>query len=99
MTLKKFTSNAAKKCIVVEYILGSDGAKKDAVQAVCVCLCVCVCHIINKAPLSLPLYLPGYHVASMKHSDALSGRMLTLCLAHDTCCTRTKVLAFVYIVV
>jgi hypothetical protein len=42
VTLKKFTSNAAKKCIVVEYILGSDGAKKDAVQAVCVCLRVCV---------------------------------------------------------
>ena len=75
MTLKKFTSNAAKKCIVVEYILGSDGAKKDAVQAVCVCLCVCVCvcvcYIINKAPPSLPLSLPGYRVASMKHSDAL----------------------------
>jgi hypothetical protein len=43
VTLKKFTSNAAKKCIVVEYILGSDGAKKDAVQAVGVCLRVCVC--------------------------------------------------------
>ena len=29
VTLKKFTSNAAKKCIVAEYIVGGGGAKKD----------------------------------------------------------------------
>ena len=28
MTLKKFTANAAKKCIVAEYILGGGGEKK-----------------------------------------------------------------------
>jgi hypothetical protein len=29
VTLKKFASNAAKKCIVAEYVVGGGGAKKD----------------------------------------------------------------------
>jgi hypothetical protein len=28
-SVKKFTSNAAKKCIVAEYIVGGGGAKKE----------------------------------------------------------------------
>merc|ERR1712205_164695 len=30
VTLKKFSANAAKKCIVAEYIVGGGGAKKDS---------------------------------------------------------------------
>ena len=33
VTLKKFSANAAKKCIVAEYIVGGGGAKKDSVSA------------------------------------------------------------------
>ena len=33
VTLKKFSANAAKKCIVAEYIVGGGGAKKESVSA------------------------------------------------------------------